>query len=73
MNSGIGQGIVSVLVAIVGVAALAVIFAPRARTSQVIEAGGGAFAQGISAAVAPVTGGGASVVSLRPVAGFGLT
>lgn len=73
MGNGIGQGIVSVLVAIVGVAALAVIFAPRARTSQVISAGGQAFAGGISAAVAPVMDGGASVVALRPMAGFGLT
>lgn len=66
--NGIGQGIVSVLTAIVGVAALAVIFAPRAKTAQVIGAGGTAFAQSISAAVAPVSD--SFVAPLRPVVGL---
>ena len=65
--NGIGQGLISVLTAIVGVAALAVIFAPRAKTAQVINAGGGAFATAISAAVAPVSDG--PVLSLRPAVG----
>lgn len=70
--NGIGQGLISVLTAIVGVAALAVIFAPRARTSQVVTAGGNAFAQGVSAAVAPVMDSGPQVTSLRPMVGFGM-
>lgn len=68
--NGVGQGIISVLTAIVGVAALAVIFAPRAKTSQVISASGSAFAQAVSAAVAPVSDSG-FVSALRPATGYG--
>lgn len=50
--------IAGVLTAIIGVAALAVIVSNNANTAGVIGAGGGAFSQALSAAEAPVTGGG---------------
>lgn len=69
--NGVGQGLISVLTAIVGVAALAVIFAPRANTAGVIGASGQAFSSAISAAVAPVGGNSGPVVALRPATSFG--
>lgn len=65
--NGAFSGVISVLTAIVGVAALAVIFGTNSKAAQVIGASGDAFAQGVSAAVAPVSGG--AVVSLRPLLG----
>ena len=57
MNGNVMGGIVSVLTAIVGVAMLAVIFAPRANTANVVRASGGALADAINAATAPVSSG----------------
>lgn len=53
----IWSGIVTILVAIIGVATLAVIVSKNANTSGVISAGGSAFSQALSAAVSPVSGG----------------
>lgn len=55
MDNALGS-IVAVLTAIVGVAALAVIFSNNANTAGVIKATGGAFKEAIGAAVAPVAG-----------------
>lgn len=60
----IWQGVVTIAVAIIGVAVIAVIVSKNANTSQVIQASGGAFAQALSAATAPVTGAGFSGASL---------
>lgn len=48
--------IIGVLVAIVGVAIVAVIVSKGARTPQVIQSAGNAFAQILHAAVGPVSG-----------------
>lgn len=56
MNS-IWSGIVTILVAIIGVAIVAVLVSKNANTSGVISSGGNAFAQMLGAAEAPVTGG----------------
>lgn len=53
-----GAGIIAVLVAIVGVATLAVIFSKNAQTPQVAQAFFGGIAQDIGAAVSPISGGG---------------
>lgn len=52
------EAIVSILVAIVGVATLAVLVSKNANTANVLTAGGKAFSGALSAATAPVTGGG---------------
>lgn len=52
----IGEQIVVVLTAIVGVAILAVIVSNNSNTSTVIKAFGNAFSSAIGAAVKPVTG-----------------
>jgi len=53
----IWSGIVTILVAIIGVATLAVIVSKNANTSSVISAGFGGFSQALGAAVSPITGG----------------
>jgi hypothetical protein len=56
MSDQLITGIVTIAMAIVGVAILATLFSPRATTSTVIRSAGGAFSQSILAAVSPVTG-----------------
>lgn len=55
MNS-ITEAIVSILVAIVGVAVVALLISPKARTSQVIQAGASGFSNSLATAMTPVTG-----------------
>ncbi len=50
--------IVTVITAIIGIAILAVLVSRNSNTAGVIQAGAGGLAQDISAATAPVTGGG---------------
>lgn len=52
----IWQGVVTIAVAIIGVAILAVLVSPKAQTSQVVTSSGNAFATALAAATAPVTG-----------------
>lgn len=51
------ESVVTIALAIVGVATLAVLVSRNAQTSQVISAGGSAFSGALEAAEAPVTGG----------------
>lgn len=53
-----GEKLVTIGVAIVGVATLAVLVSKNANTAGVIKASGGAFSDALRAAVSPVTGGG---------------
>ncbi len=55
-----GEKIVTIAVAIVGVATLAVLVSKNANTSGVIKASGSAFAEALRAATGPVMGGGGS-------------
>lgn len=50
------DGVVSIAVAIVGVALLAVLVSKNAQTPQVISAAGSAFSGALAAATGPVTG-----------------
>jgi len=52
------EKIVTIAVAITGVATLAVLVSRNARTPEVIKSAGGAFSQALAVAVSPVTGGG---------------
>ena len=51
----ISDTIVTIAVAIVGLAMLAIIVGKNAKTSDVIKSAGGAFSGAIKAAVSPVT------------------
>lgn len=53
----IWRGVVTIAVAIIGVATLSVIVSKNAQTPQVINAAGNSFAQALGAAVSPVSGG----------------
>lgn len=57
MSEHLIGGIVTVLTAIIGVAILAVLVSNKAQTGSVITSAGQAFANDLTAAVAPVTGG----------------
>jgi hypothetical protein len=52
------SGVVTIASAIVGVAILAVLVSRNSNTSGVISSAASGFAQDLSAAVSPVTGGG---------------
>jgi hypothetical protein len=52
------SGIISVALAITGIAIIAVLVNKQANTAGIIQAASGGFAQDIQAAVSPVTGGG---------------
>jgi hypothetical protein len=57
MNAGaIGTAIVSILMAIIGVAIIALLVSPSAQTGSVLQAGGSAFSGVLSTALSPVTG-----------------
>ena len=51
------EKVVTIATAIVGVAILAVLVAPRSKTAQVITSAGNAFSGALKVAVSPVTGG----------------
>lgn len=57
MSDQLITGVVSIALAIVGVAIIATLVSPNARTAQVMTAGGNAFANSLGAALAPVMGG----------------
>ncbi len=56
MSEQLVTAVVTVLMAIVGVAIIAVLVSKNANTSQVIGAGSSAFSQSLSTALSPVTG-----------------
>lgn len=56
MSDNLATGIVSVALAVIGVATLAVIVSTKSNTSKVIGAGASGLAMDIQAAVSPVTG-----------------
>ena len=51
------ESIVTILVAVIGLATVAVLVGRYAKTSQVIDSGGKAFSNILSVAVSPVSGG----------------
>lgn len=57
MSDKLVTSIVTVLIAIIGVASLAVLLSPNANTGNVIQTGGGTFANALNCALSPITGG----------------
>lgn len=53
----LGSSIVAVIMAIIGVAIIALLVSPQAQTGSVISSAGNAFAGVLSTAESPVTGG----------------
>lgn len=58
MNDHTITAIVSVLIAIVGLATISVLVSQSAQTSNVVNAGGNAFSRALCTALSPVTSGG---------------
>jgi hypothetical protein len=58
MNGHFMESIVTILVAVLGVATLAVIVSPNAQTSSVLKSGGNAFSNILGTALSPVSGNG---------------
>lgn len=54
----VGEKVVTIAVAIIGVATLALLVSKQANTSGVIGAAGNAFNSALGTALSPVTGGG---------------
>lgn len=71
MSDQLITALVTIVVAIIGLASLSVILSPHAQTSQVIRAGSGGLAQDISVAISPVSGSGLSMPSFSGVPGNG--
>jgi hypothetical protein len=63
MTDSLVTGLVSVALAIVGVATVATLVSNKAQTAQVVQAGGNAFASDLLAAVSPVTGNAPQITS----------
>lgn len=57
MGNELISSVVTVLLAIVGVAIIATLVSNNANTTGVLSAGGSAFNQSLGAALSPVTGG----------------
>ena len=58
MNDNFATSIVTVLMAIIGVAIVALLISPKAQTGVVLTAGGDAFSKILGAALTPVTAAG---------------
>jgi hypothetical protein len=58
MGDSLITAVVTVLMAIVGVAIIAVLVSKNANTTGVISAGASGFSQSLGTALSPVTGGG---------------
>jgi len=56
MSEQLITSVTTVLVAIVGVAIIAVLVSKNAQTGQVLQAGGSSFSQMLGTALSPVTG-----------------
>lgn len=72
MGDSLVSAIVTVLMAIVGVAIIAVLVSRNANTTGVLQAGGSAFSGALGTALSPVTGGGGFGSFTGGGAGFGV-
>lgn len=66
------SSIVTILLAIIGVAIVAVLVSPSAQTGNVLMAGGGAFSNILSSALSPIQGGGGILGANMGALGNGL-
>lgn len=63
------EAVVTIATAIVGVAILAVLVSPKARTSDVIQASASGFSNALAVAQSPVTGNRVNIVTSYPRSG----
>jgi len=65
MTDAIGSALVAIIMAVIGVAVIAVLVSSKAQTANVLTAGGSAISNVLGAALSPVTGGGLTSVPQR--------
>ena len=63
------NSVVTILLAIIGIAGLAVVVSKQANTSQVLQTGGQAFSGALGTALSPITGGGGALGGGLPALG----
>jgi PRD1 phage membrane DNA delivery len=66
MSDQLITALVSIVLGLVGLAALATVLSPQAQTAGVINAGAGGLATDLKAATAPVSGGGLGGLTALP-------
>jgi hypothetical protein len=71
MSDQLITALVSIVLAIIGLAALATVLSPKAQTGSVVQAASGGLATDIGAAVSPVTGGSIGTLSMPQLSGIG--
>lgn len=71
MSDQLVTALVSIVLGIISLAALAVIVSPNAQTGNVIKAGAGGLAQDIGVAVSPVSGSSGLGANLGGLSTFG--
>lgn len=69
--SDIMKSVTEILIAIVGVAILAVLVSSRSNTTGVIQAAGSAFSNALGVAASPVTGASVQLNTSYPTSQFG--
>lgn len=67
MSDHLITSVVSVLMAIIGVAIIAVLVSRNANTAAVLTTSGQAFSSSLGTALSPVTGGGLGFTGLPPI------
>ena len=70
MGEQLVSSVVTVSVAIVGLAIIATLVSKNANTANIVSAGGSSFSQALTAAVSPVTGGGLNVAGTYGSSGY---
>lgn len=70
MNS-LTEAVLTILMAIVGVAILALLVSPKAKTSEVVQALASGFGNSLAVAQSPVTGNKVNIDTSYPSNGFG--
>jgi PRD1 phage membrane DNA delivery len=69
MSDAIGSALVSIVMAVIGVAIIAVLVSKSAQTANVVSAGGTALSNVLGAALSPVTGSGLAGSVTRQILG----
>lgn len=67
MSDKLFGSLVTIATALIGVAIISVLVSQQANTSAVIKAATGGFAQDLSTAISPVTGGSGSSISVPSI------
>lgn len=69
--SDIVEAAVTIALAIIGVAILATLVSPKAKTSEVIQASASGFSNALAVAQSPVTGNRVAINTSYPSSGYG--